>query len=218
MALGALVLLGGAILPVDRASALEIGDPVPATTVAMKNVDGHDMTLAEVAGDRGTLVIFSCNACPWVKAWEERIAAIGNAYRQRGIGVIAVNSNDPTVTEEDDFKEMQKHARQRGFQFPYVVDTGSELARAFGATRTPEAFLFGADGKLAYHGTIDNRPQQSESVTEYYLRDALEALLAGHDAPVKETKAVGCTIKFRPEVASHPVVSKQSNRSSPHGG
>jgi hypothetical protein len=78
--------------------------------------------------------------------------------------------------------------------------------------------LFGADRKLAYHGTIDDRPQEPRSVTQHYLRDALEALLAGHDAPVKETKAIGCMIKFGPEVASPPVISKGAEHSPTHGG
>ena len=128
--------------------ALTLGDRAPAADVKMKNVDGRELTIGEVAGARGTLVIFSCNHCPWVKAWEQRLAELGNACKAKGIGVIVVNPNDPAAYPEDSFEGMQERAKARGFQFPYVVDSTSGVARAFGATRTPEAFLFDAAGVL----------------------------------------------------------------------
>ena len=91
---------------------------------------------------------------------------------------------------------MQRRAKDRGFTFPYVVDEGSDVARAFGASRTPEVFLFDAAGKLVYHGTIDDNHQNAANAKEHYLKDALEALVAGKEIAVKETKAVGCSIKF----------------------
>jgi peroxiredoxin len=179
------------------APALEIGNKWVMREVEMRNIDEREVSIADVAGPRGTLVLFSCNACPWVKAWEERIARLGNQYRKRGVGVVAVNSNDPTVVAEDGFEQMKTRARERGFEFPYVVDAGSQLARAFGATRTPEAFLFDAEGMLVYHGTIDDNAYEPESVKRSYLRDALESVVAGTPISLKETKALGCTIKFR---------------------
>ena len=179
-------------------AALEIGDALVMKNVEMKNVDGREVSIGDVAGEKGTLVIFQCNACPWVKAWEDRIADLGNTYRKRGVGVIAVNSNDPSVVAEDGYEQMKTRARQHGFEFPYVVDEGSKLARAFGAERTPEAFLFDANGKLVYHGTIDDNAHDAEKADEHYLRDALAALTAGHDIQVKTTKALGCSIKFYP--------------------
>lgn len=193
-----LAAVAGAALQVAVAGALELGAPMPSRDVKMKNVGGESVTLAGAAGVRGTLVIFSCNHCPYVKAWEERIAALGNEYRRKGIGVVAVNSNDAAEYPEDDFPAMQRRAAERGFEFYYVVDATSNVAREFGAAKTPEAFLFDAAGKLVYHGTIDDSAQDASKVGKRYLKDALDALLAGREIAMKETKALGCSIKFRP--------------------
>jgi len=176
--------------------ALALGSAAPMAKVAMKGVDGKSLSIAQAAGKKGTLVIFTCNACPWVKRWESRIAAIGNAAKAKGIGVIAINSNE-ALSPEDGYPEMQKRAKKLGLEFPYVQDATSGIARAFGATRTPEAFLFGADGKLAYHGTIDDNAQDAKAVTKPYLREAVDAVVAGTEVPNAETKALGCSIKFR---------------------
>jgi thiol-disulfide isomerase/thioredoxin len=187
-----------AALETVAVGALELGAAMPSRDVKMRNVGGESVTLAEAAGAKGTLVIFSCNHCPYVKAWEERIAALGNEYRRKGIGVVAVNSNDAAEYPDDDYPAMQQRARERGFEFLYVVDATSNVARAFGATRTPEAFLFDAAGTLVYHGAIDDNAQDAAKVEKRFLKDALDALLAGREVAVKETKALGCSIKFRP--------------------
>ena len=191
-ALGTVLLLVGSQLGL----ALAIGDRAPAADVKMKGVDGREPSIKEVAGAKGTLVIFSCNHCPWVKAWEGRIAELGNAYQIRGIGVIVVNPNDPAAYPEDSFQAMQERAKARGFRFPYVVDATSGVARAFDATRTPEAFLFDAAGALVYHGAIDDNAEDAVKVTRHFLRDALEAVATGSRPAVAETKAIGCSIKF----------------------
>ena len=178
---------------------LAIGESAPMTSVMMLNVDGEEVSIGGVAGEQGTLVIFSCNHCPWVVAWEDRIAAIGNEYMDRGFGVIAINPNDTVEYPADGYEQMQARAEERGFRFPYVVDATSDVARAFGATRTPEVFLFDGEGLLVYHGAIDDNARQPDQVENHYLRDSLEALLAGEEIAVAETRALGCTIKFRPE-------------------
>lgn len=178
------------------AAALQLGASAPQNTVKMRNIDGRELSIADVAGSKGTLVIFTCNHCPWAKAWETRIAELGNSYRQRGVGVIAINANDPSTNAEDTFDKMVARAKQRDFQFPYVVDNGSAVARAFGAERTPEAYLFDANGVLVYHGTIDDNADDANAVKQHYLRDALEAVVSGQAVAVKETKALGCGIKF----------------------
>ena len=180
---------------VGSAFGLNIGDKAPSTTVKMKNVDGHEQSIADVAGKNGTLVIFSCDHCPFVKAWQDRIAAIGNSGKDKGVGVIAINSNDPADYPEDSYAEMQKRAQKLGFTFPYVVDATSDVARAFGATRTPEAFIFDKDGKLVYHGAIDDS-QDANAVKVHFLQDAITASTASQAVAVKETKFVGCGIKF----------------------
>jgi peroxiredoxin len=179
------------------AADLVLGTPAPMTDVKMKNVDGKDVTIAQVKGEKGTLVVFTCNHCPYSMGWEERIVAMGNEYSKRGIGVIAVNSNDPAVNAGDGFEGMQERAKERGMTFPYVVDATSGVAKAFGATRTPEAFLFDKNGKLVYHGTIDDNMKDASAVKETYLKNALESVANGQDVQVKETKALGCGIKFR---------------------
>jgi peroxiredoxin len=178
------------------AFGLNIGDKAPSTTVKMKNVDGSEVSIADVSGKQGTLVMFSCNHCPYVKAWQGRIASIGNTAKASGIGVIIINPNDPTDYPEDSYAEMQKRAKQLGFTFPYVVDATSDVARAFGATRTPEAFLFDKDGKLVYHGAIDDS-RDADQVTKHFLQDAIDATATGKAVSVAETKFVGCSIKFR---------------------
>ncbi len=179
-----------------QAWALELGDVAPKSDVKMKNVDGKELSVADVKGVKGTLVIFSCNHCPFVKAWEERITALGNGALKQGVGVIQINSNDPAKAG-DTYEAMQDRAKARGFQFPYVVDADSGVARAFGATRTPEVLLFDAAGKLVYHGAIDDNHKDAAAAKEHYLKDALDALVAGKEITVKTTKAVGCSIKFR---------------------
>jgi len=141
--------------------------------------------------------VFTCNHCPFAKMWETRIVELGNAYAAKGVGVIAINANDPKVAEEDSYEVMQQRAKERGIKYPYVVDATSGLARAFGATKTPEAFLFDKDGKLVYHGAIDDNGQEPSKVENAYLKNALEAVVAGRDVAVKETKSIGCGIKFR---------------------
>ncbi len=191
-----LLALAASLAMAGGAFGLNIGDKAPSTAVKMKNVDGSDMSIADVAGKQGTLVMFSCNHCPFVKAWQGRIASIGNAAKASGIGVIVINSNDPTDYPEDSYAEMQKRAKNLGFTFPYVVDATSDVARSFGATRTPEAFLFDKDGKLVYHGAIDDS-KEADQVTKHFLQDAIDAAVAGKAVPIAETKFVGCGIKFR---------------------
>lgn len=184
-------------LAASGASALALGAEAPMRTHRMRGVDGQQVSIASVAGQHGTLVIFTCNHCPWAQAWESRITALGNTYRERGVGVIAINSNDAEEFPADGFEPMRERARAAGMRFPYVVDETSGVARAFGATRTPEAFLFDGRGRLVYHGAIDDNAHQPDQVQHHYLRDALEAVIAGRPIAEGETRFLGCTIKFR---------------------
>jgi glutathione peroxidase-family protein len=189
----------------NSAWALKLGETIPAAAreTKMLNVDGKELTLAGVSGKHDTLVIFSCNHCPYARAWEERIVALGNTYQDRGVGVMVVNSNDPQRYPDDGYEEMQRRARLRGYRFPYVVDSTSDVAVAFGATRTPEVYLFNKDGKLYYQGAVDNdtdgklKPQERQN----YLQAALDALVAGKQGAsagvMQVTKSIGCGIKFR---------------------
>jgi peroxiredoxin len=173
-------------------SALTIGSKAPLTDTKLKNAaDGKDVTLASVAGKKGTLAVFTCNNCPFAKAWEERIVALGNDYAKKGVGVILINANKGETAAE-----MQARAKERGMTFPYAVDDKGQVARAFGAQKTPEAFLFDKDGKLAYHGTIDDNSEEPAKAQKHYLKDALEAVVNGKAPAMPETKSMGCGIKF----------------------
>jgi peroxiredoxin len=193
MALAAVLLLGGAAY-----AAVPLGAPIPMADAKMENVDGRHLTLAEARGEKGTLVVFSCNHCPYVQAWQGRMVALGNEYAGKGIGVVLVNPNDPTVYPTDDLATMKQVAAREGYRFAYVVDATSDVARAFGATRTPEAFLFDAAGRLVYHGAIDDNAHEPDRVEHRYLRDALDALLAGRPVAPAKVPFIGCSIKLRP--------------------
>ena len=194
----AVALVAGAGIAGDEKgkAALEIGAKAPMADAKMKGVDGKEVAIKDVMGAKGTLVVFTCNACPYAKGWESRIVELGNAYAAKGVGVIAINANDPKVVADDGYDQMVTRAKDRGMKFPYVVDSTSEVAKAFGAARTPEAFLFDAQGKLVYHGAVDDNVESAEKVTKSYLKDALDSVVAGKEVSVKETKAVGCGIKW----------------------
>jgi len=195
----AIVSGAGAAGAGESTGGIPLGSKVPAAVAKtkMKNVDGKMVSIADVTGKAGTLVIFTCNHCPFAKAWEQRIVELANTYAGKGVGVVLVNANDPTTHAEDGFDEMQARAKSRGMKIPYVVDDTSGVARAFGASVTPEAFLFDKGGKLAYHGTIDDNRNEPDKVKARYLKDALDAVVGGKAPAVPETKGLGCGIKFR---------------------
>lgn len=182
---------------------IAIGAAMPAADAPLLDVDGRTITLAGSVGRKGTLVLFICNHCPWVKAWQPRIAAVGNAALGKGIGVVAVNANDPAAYPEDAFDVMVTRAKEVGYRFAYAADTTSATAIAFGATHTPEAFLFDAKGKLVYHGAVDDNAQEPENVRDRWLANAVDAVAAGKPVATAESKALGCTIKFRGAGAAH---------------
>ncbi len=190
------------IVAAQNTPKLALGETIPASVknIKMLNVTGERVSIADVKGPKGTLVIFSCNSCPWVKAWETRIAEVGNWAQKQGVGVIMINPNDPAKNPEDRYEVMQQRAKERGFAFPYVVDETSDIARAFGATHTPEFFLFDAAGKLVYTGALDDNARDPQAVKERYVKNAIEALVAGRPIPIAQTKSIGCTIKFREKI------------------
>ena len=176
--------------------ALDIGASLPLANRSMPSVTGPATSFSDAMGDRGLVVMFWCNTCPWVKKYEDRVVALAAEYQAAGLGFIAVNSNDPVAYPEDNVDAMRRQASGKSYSFPYVVDEGSEVATAFGASRTPQAFLFDAAGRLVYEGTIDDSPSDPSEVEEAFLRLALNQLIAGETITVQKTKAFGCTIKF----------------------
>ena len=182
-----------------KSKALKLGTEAPVADFEMKDTKGVMHTLASVQGKQGTLVIFSCNSCPWAVKWEGRVAKIGNEYQDKGFGVVVINSNDPERVSEDGFDEMVTRAKTLAYEFPYLADPTSRVARAFGASRTPEVFLFDANGKLAYRGAIDDNASDANAVESAYLKNALNALIAGKTISTTKTKALGCGIKYSSE-------------------
>ena len=167
---------------------LSPGDPAPP--FELPGVDGRRHALGDYGG-KPVAVVFSCCHCPYVVAWEDRLNAIARQYEGRA-GLVAVNSNDHIG---DSFEDMRRRAEERGFAFPFLRDETQEVARAYGAARTPEVFLFDSEHRLAYHGAPDSN-YADEASAEPWLRQALDAVLVGEDPPVQETPPVGCTVKW----------------------
>jgi peroxiredoxin len=188
-------LLGLALTVIGPEKELEIGSKAPLVDLKMRDVSGQMLSLRDVAGQNGLLVIFSCNTCPWVAAWEDRYLIVAQKAKELGIGMIAVNPNEAYRNRGDGFEDMQKRAQEKGYTFPYVLDEGSKLADAFGATRTPHVFLFNKELVLVYRGAIDDNARNPEAVTQHYLLDAMEAMASGKPIPVATTRSIGCTIK-----------------------
>lgn len=189
-------MLAGPLLAPTAALALSVGDTIPANDAKMLSTTGGEVSISDVAGKKGTLVIFTSNTCPYARAWEGRFAALGNLYAKSGIGVIAINPS--TTVAGEDLDAMVGRAKEQGFEFPYAVDATSAVAHAFGATKTPEVFVFGARGRLVYHGAVDDEAENPHAVESPYLRRALDAVLEGKAAVPAETKVTGCSIEPPP--------------------
>jgi len=162
----------------------------------LPGVDGRSHSLDDYADAELLVLVQSCNHCPYVQAWEGRMKAIQADYADRGVRLVAFNSNDTTRYPEDSLDEMRKRAEGQGFNFDYLQDEDQSLARAFGSERTPEVFVFDRDRRLRYHGAIDDNRDEHQA-SQHYLRDALDALLADEEPPVTQTPPVGCTVKWR---------------------
>ncbi len=164
----------------------------------LKNVDGRIASSDDLAsGKKALAVIFSCNHCPYVQAWEDRMIALGKTYQPKGVAFVLINANDPKKYSEDSFPEMVIRAKAKGYPFPYLHDEDQGIARAYGATRTPEVFLFDSQGILRYHGRIDDNYENPQAVRSHDLREALEAVLTGKSPLTADTPPVGCTIKWK---------------------
>ncbi|MBI3288391.1 MAG: thioredoxin family protein, partial [Elusimicrobia bacterium] len=144
-------------------------------------VDGKPHSLDSIKGAKATIVVFSCNHCPYVVMTEDRLAAVFNDYRSKGVGMAAVNSNDSVKYPDDSFEAMKARAQEKGFPFPYLHDATQEVAKAYGATHTPHLFVFDGNLELAYTGCVDddNNYKFRKTPTIHYLRDALDDLVAG---------------------------------------
>lgn len=174
----------------------KVGDV--ATDFRLLNVDGNYLSMADYTDAKGFIVIFSCNHCPFVVAYEDRMIDLHNEFAPKGFPVIAINPNDPEVEPRDSYELMKVRAEEKGFPFAYVFDDGQKIYPIYGATHTPHVFLLervGADLKVAYIGGIDDSPRDASQVKERYLANAINALLDGNRPEPAVTRAIGCTIK-----------------------
>lgn len=177
------------------AGELSIGEKMPKADVKLKDVSGKEITLSSAAKPKGLLVMFSCNTCPYVIKNQARTKEICNYAQTNGLGVIVLNSNEAQRGTDDSFEAMQSYAKEQGYSWYYATDPNSEVADAFGANRTPECYLFDKDGKLEYHGAIDDSPSDAAAVQRQHLKMAIDEMNGGKDISVKTSRSVGCTIK-----------------------
>ena len=182
-------------------STLLIGSAMPGFG-ALRGVDGKIYSAEDFAGTQAVVVVFSCNHCPYVQAYEDRMISFQSVYGAKGVQLVAINANETIHYPEDNFEAMVERAKQKAFNFPYLRDEDQKVAEAFGATHTPEFFLFArAPGdpvaRLRYHGKMDDNYQKPEAVNRAYLKEAADAVLAGKTVAEPETHSIGCTIKWR---------------------
>lgn len=177
-----------------------MGDKAPAFN--LPNVDGSAVSLQNTLNNnKGAIVIFTCNHCPFSIAYEDRINALNNKYKPLGYPVIAINPNDTIKYPGESFGEMKKRSAEKSFSFPYLQDKTQAAARAYGAARTPHVYIVSKDKKgdarIAYIGAIDDNSDNAAAAKSKFVEEAVDALLAGKKVPRKTTKAIGCTIKWR---------------------
>lgn len=183
---------------------LNAKEPYKAGDIAsdfnLKNLEGKMVSLASYDDAKGFIVVFSCNTCPVVKQYEQRIIDLHEKFAPKGYPVVAINSNDKNVSPGDSYEEMKKLAQSKGYEFEYLYDESQQVAAEYGATNTPHVYVLSKDDdnlRIEYTGAIDNNADNASAATKHYVQDAVNALLSGENVPVAGTKAVGCGIKWK---------------------
>ncbi len=176
-------------------AAIAIGTALPAATEKLHGVDNKDYTLqSQLTGKKGLIVMFSCNTCPYVIKSQQRTKEAIAMAQQNGLGIVIVNSNTAQRDDADSYDNMVKYAKGQGYNVPYVVDEG-KLVAAFGATRTPEVFLFDGKGNLVYKGAMEDNPSSPADSKQFFLKNAVGNLVSGNAIDPNSTKSIGCSIK-----------------------
>jgi peroxiredoxin len=174
----------------------KIGDV--ATDFSLENIDGSMVSLSDYKDAKGFIVIFTCNTCPYAVAYEDRVEALNKKYADKGYPVIAIMPNNTDVKPGDNMEAMKARAKAKGFTFPYLMDEGQKIYPQYGATKTPHVYVLEKTKKgniVKYIGAIDDNYKDASEVKTKYVENAVDALLKGKDVEVKETRAIGCTIK-----------------------
>ncbi|MBO6515322.1 MAG: thioredoxin family protein [Bacteroidia bacterium] len=177
----------------QHAGGYHVGDV--ATDFSLKGTDGNMHSLSGIENANGYVVIFTCNHCPYAKAYEDRIIQLQAEFGPKGYPIVAINPNDPSVVEEDSYDNMKKRYSEKGFNFLYLIDEGQTIYPQYGATRTPHVFLLDKNRVVKYIGAIDDNASNADKVKERYLANAINALIAGETPSPASTKAIGCSIK-----------------------
>lgn len=194
---GALLALVLVCLPAGVfAQEAPLGSELPLGDRAMTSVDGSSATLSSLQGSAATAIIFWSNQCPWVERYEDRVQQVVSDYTGRGVSFVLVNANDSDAYPQESQAESAERASSLGYEASYVIDAGSELATALGASRTPHVYVFDNESRLVYVGSIDDSPGDPGNVERTYLGSALDAIISGATVDVPQTKAFGCTIRF----------------------
>jgi peroxiredoxin len=170
-----------------------VGDVVQ--DFSLINIDGNTLSLQNYVGSQGVLVVFTCNHCPYAQMYEQRIISLHKRYRDKGIPVLAINSNDPEIVPDDSYENMQIRAKQKRYPFPYLFDEGQHVCVRFGATRTPHTFLLDQHMIIRYIGAIDDNAEVPGSVKNFWVENAIKAILANERPDPDFTRAVGCSIR-----------------------
>lgn len=179
-------------------AGVAVGDRAP--DFRLKNVDGRMVGLSDYAALPGVVVIFTCNHCPYSVKYEDRIIALFRETTKLGYQIVAINPNDPVRVPEDSFENMKERAKEKLFPFPYLVDETQEIAKAYGAKKTPHVFVVSFNNGtpiVRYIGAIDDNAMNPEQVESQFVLDAVKALAAGSNPKLAETKAIGCSIKWK---------------------
>ncbi len=180
------------------AQGYEVGDI--ATDFRLLNVDGNYVSMADYEDAKGIVLIFSCNHCPYVVAYEDRMIELHNTYAPKGFPLVAVNPNDSIAEPRDSYTKMIERAEEKNFPFDYLLDANQLIYPEYGATRTPHVYLLEKEGdqfRVAYIGAIDDNYRDASAVEEHFLANAIDALLAGERPDPEYTRAIGCTIKVQ---------------------
>ena len=172
-----------------------LGTPCP--DFRLPSVDGQTVGRDDFARSPVLVVLFICNHCPYVQAVEDRIVALQRDYGPRGVQLVGICSNDPTDYPDDRPERLLARWREQRYGFPYLIDAAQDVARAFDAVCTPDIYVYDRDRRLAYHGRIDDNWKEPAKVQRQEMREALDALLAGHRPAREQTQSIGCSIKWR---------------------
>ncbi|WP_397446858.1 thioredoxin family protein [Polaribacter sp. R77954] len=190
----AVVVLTTAAFTLKTEKGYAVGDTIE--DFRLKNIDDTMVSLSDYDDAKGFIIIFTCNTCPYSVANEDRIIALNDIYEDEGFPVIAINPNDPKAVPEDSLAKMKVRAKEKGFEFPYLLDEGQKVYPKFGASKTPHVYIVTKkDMKVQYIGAIDDSSRNPSAVTEKYVENAVEALLDGKKIEKTETRAIGCSIK-----------------------